>query len=229
MLRCAAGLFCALLVVAASAAPAPLPKPWFGMEGWDMPLGNGRFRRAGEKVIVTVAGKGRDGAPAKDLSAARLLRDVEGDFAVQVRIRGDFRPAPATAERKARPQLGLFRRAGILIADGEGFAGVQRAGALSSPSPTYHFWCGAHIDGKFTRRDIHPVSGPPRGPTYIRVERWDNDLGVSLSGDGNTWEPTVLQPIKLPKKVKVGLIAEATDSGTFEAVFDQFTLTKPKG
>jgi hypothetical protein len=43
MHRVAAGLLCALLAAAAMAAPAPLPKLWFGLDGWDKPVGQGRL------------------------------------------------------------------------------------------------------------------------------------------------------------------------------------------
>src|SRR4051794_29077562 len=92
-------ILCSLLVaVAAVAAPAPVYRAsgvW--VEGWAEPvdpLGDSRFDRDSKTLSVTVRGKkegsGR-GYLGRDLPyAARLLRDVDGDFSAQVRVGGDF-------------------------------------------------------------------------------------------------------------------------------------------
>jgi regulation of enolase protein 1 (concanavalin A-like superfamily) len=80
--------FAALLLCSASlvAAPAPFPRPprasgpW--IDGWDRLVGAGRFDRAGDRRTVTVSG-GR----------GALLRDVEGDFTMQVRVGALARPS----------------------------------------------------------------------------------------------------------------------------------------
>lgn len=103
MSRLAALLLCSTLAVcAAIAAPAPQPKtqnpgggPWF--KEWDKPIdpmGDCRFDRNGNRLTITVPGKGHLGPRKGRLATApHLMRDVEGDFSVQVRVSGSITPA----------------------------------------------------------------------------------------------------------------------------------------
>jgi hypothetical protein len=63
------------------------------------------FNRKGGKLTITVPGRGhkleyaRDGGRCKlgaDSAAPMLLREVEGDFTVSVRVAGAVEPAPHT-------------------------------------------------------------------------------------------------------------------------------------
>lgn len=94
-----------LVGVAVTAAPAPVYKPkppvvpW--VTGWDMPvdpLGDCQFAKAGDKLTITVPGA------AERTTAPHMLREIEGDFDVTVRVTGSFR------------QEG--RAAGVVITDG---------------------------------------------------------------------------------------------------------------
>src|SRR5207244_1045643 len=92
--RFAALLLCALAGAAGGllAAPAPFPRPgrarpW--TTGWDRtvdPVGDCRFDRKGDRLTITVPGG------EHRMTAPRLLRDVNGDFVVAVRVGGSFRP-----------------------------------------------------------------------------------------------------------------------------------------
>jgi hypothetical protein len=111
MYRVATLLFCGALFLVAGvvAAPAPLPRtgPWF--DGWDRPvnpLGDRRFERRGNRLSITVPGKDHE-----EERAPRLLRAVEGDFFVQVRVAGTFGD-----ERGGRVRG--TRAAGICVTDG---------------------------------------------------------------------------------------------------------------
>src|SRR5262245_34558282 len=119
-------LGCAPLAVAAVvAAPAPFPKPvkpW--VTGWDTPVDprrDCRFDRKGDKLTITVPGKGH--GLYEDEGAPRLLREVGGDFGVQVRVDGNFGHDPA-----GRPRG--FRGAGICVTDGRWFVSVTRTAFL---------------------------------------------------------------------------------------------------
>ena len=100
-LRVTALLVCSLLgAVAAVAAPAPVfkGKPsrmW--VTGWDEAVdqqGGCRFDRDGDKLALTVPpGKARyHDVKGGRRDAPYLVRDVEGDFTVRVRVDGDLGP-----------------------------------------------------------------------------------------------------------------------------------------
>src|SRR4051794_37371747 len=91
-------LLAALLASATLAAPLPPPRPAPGpwVRDWDKPTdpkGDCRFERDRGQLTITVPGEGHDLDPVDDvaLDAPRLLRPVEGDFAVEVRVGGAFR------------------------------------------------------------------------------------------------------------------------------------------
>ena len=113
MHRYAVLLLCALVaagVVAAAgglmAAPAPFPTrtgrasgPW--ITGWDRvvdPVGDCKFDRRGDRLTMTVPGQPQEVDVTRGrLNGPYLLRDVEGDFVVQVRVGGDFLKGQGTA------------------------------------------------------------------------------------------------------------------------------------
>ncbi|MFO0845376.1 MAG: hypothetical protein U0797_23835 [Gemmataceae bacterium] len=102
-------LLCCCSLLAVTAAPPP-PVMW--VTGWDRPVnphGYCRFDRAGSKLTITVPGDGHELDVRNDrLNAPRLLKDVEGDFAAQVRVTGDFTRAGLTGSW-------AFRRTGLLV------------------------------------------------------------------------------------------------------------------
>jgi regulation of enolase protein 1 (concanavalin A-like superfamily) len=222
MNRFVAMLLVAVVVTAVTAAPAPRPRPetpW--LTGWDKPidLGGCRFERNGDNLTITVPGEGH-GLDAREV-APRLMRGVEGDFAVQVRVWGNLRPAdPGSpgwrqagliladgSDLKLKLTTGLFR---WLEVDGRGVASVRWVpqfclGALSSPrSVNYH-------DGL---------------PVRLRLERRGGAVRMAFAPDGKGWSPLGRpQHVKLSRKVKVGVVAGSSAPGPFKAFFDQFKLT----
>src|SRR4051812_31099083 len=95
MIRSIGIVFWALVVRAASAAPVPGEKPF--QTSWDPPTdpdGDCTFQRVEGKLTITLPGSDHDlGIERGRMNAPRLLRDVEGDFVVQVRVGGLFRPS----------------------------------------------------------------------------------------------------------------------------------------
>jgi regulation of enolase protein 1 (concanavalin A-like superfamily) len=228
MHRCAF-LLCALAALAASGAPAPLGRAWLGIDGWRAPLdpaGDCRFDRDGARLTITVPGKGHDfDVAAGRLNAARLLRDVEGDFVVRVRVGGAFRPTGKTGRQ----------RAGLLLTDGTRFLKVQRVAAPlavldSQPvEPLCLEW--SVVDGA----QVFFFENKPalEERAYLRIQRRGRSLLPVFSEDGRKWTrmrtslPRLMDGIRLSGKVKVGVFAESTAEGVMKVVFDRFELTAP--
>jgi regulation of enolase protein 1 (concanavalin A-like superfamily) len=199
--------------------------PWLG--GWDKPVnprGDCRFDRYRDKLTICVPGNnhGLD-VGVKRLNAPRLLRPVQGDFVVQVRVGGAFGSAVDVGGLK-----NAYRRAGILLTDGKHFMKVQRAlnmdvGQENSPLFTALELLGIPA-GAYTYRDGPPVDKS----AYLRVERRRDHVWSAYSMDGQKWisfeGPTFF---KIPEQLQVGVIAETTVPGFFRAEFDQFKLSRP--
>jgi regulation of enolase protein 1 (concanavalin A-like superfamily) len=214
MPRFAAVVLCALAVLPVSAAPAPPPQPW--LSGWDRPVdpdGDCLFHRHGEALALTVPGKSHL-LNGKWKNAPRLLREVEGDFVAQVRVSGAFQPVLGGEEEFPFQAAGL-----LLLADEGGVTRLQRVVLLR--------------DGKAVSRVVREYSnGGGRTdaaageavPLRLRLERSGDWLRAGFSEDGAAW--TWLRPgtFKLPRKVKVGVLAENSSAAGFTVEFDEFRL-----
>jgi hypothetical protein len=226
MPRLAAVVLCACLPLGLLAAPAPLPRAWFS--GWDKPVdprGDCQFDREADKLTVTVPGgwPRPPAGPGRWLNFPRLLRDVEGDFVVSVRVGGAFRPTGRDG----------CHAAGLLLTDGETAFVLGRGAAAEGfpkggdpgavlPRPLGTFLLGGG--------DELYASGLPLGqPEYLRLERRGNELRAAFSADGKTWGRFRRPPpeVKLPRKMKVGVVVEATAPGQFKPWFDRFQLSRP--
>jgi hypothetical protein len=225
MHRLAAGLLCALATVAAAVAPAPRPQPW--VAGWDRPVdlvGNCRFDRNADKLTITIPGKdhGLD-VPNKRLNAPYLLRDVRGDFSVQVRVGAVGKPTGRTG----------YHRAGLLLTDGWVFWRWERSAHKHPEEKARNLWFGIHWRGEKGSATGHDDGPPLNQPAYLRIERRGEQVLLASSEDGKTWLTVTRASwlgtvIKLPQALKIGVVAESMAAGEFKVEFDQFKLSQPK-
>lgn len=74
---------------------APAPEPF--KSGWGKPIDPNRdckFVIKGSTLTIELPGGDHDLAPKRErFNAPRLLREVEGDFVMQVRVSGSFLPS----------------------------------------------------------------------------------------------------------------------------------------
>jgi regulation of enolase protein 1 (concanavalin A-like superfamily) len=209
--------FLPLAVLLASAAlsapvppPGPAPRPWH--TGWDKPadaVGDCRFDRQGA-LTITVPGRGHeldifDGR----LKAPRLMRTAEGDFDLQVRVRGNFL------------KRHLARHAGILLLTG-------KDGAALDIGPVFE--AGMYSPEAGRSRSLTGFEAVPGGAGYLRVRRRGQLLHMEVSEDGREWSVKLSGKciFRLPDKVKVGVFAASTAEGRFTATFDELKFTQPE-
>ncbi len=218
-LRVVAILLCTLVVFSVTAAPAPVykakpPRVWF--DGWDDPIdkaGGCKITRKGEKLTLSVMGS-NPGKPAL------LLREVEGDFVLEVRVSGEFGSALRMGERKA----GV-----VLVIDGS-HSRMDRVTEVEAGIVTGGFNAVLTGNGQM----MACVSGPGQGNdignvSHFRVRRKGNVFILEAKEDRKEWTTmnNGFPVLILPKRIKIGVSAEATAPGPFNVEFDQFRLTKP--
>jgi RNA polymerase sigma factor (sigma-70 family) len=213
-----------------SANQSPKPRndsPW--VTGWDKPVDpdkDCKFIRDKGTLTIEVPGKDHDlGIERGLMNSPRLLRDVEGDFVAQVRVRGTFKPSQDSTSNERIPFVG----AGLLLmADEKTYIRLERAALrIGAEVKTYANW-ELREDGNWVLAGDASVQPLEDTETYLRLERKRDKLLASVSHDGKEWrELRSLEPT-LPRKLKIGVAAGGTSMDVFAPRFDQFQL-KQKG
>ena len=194
MNRLAAFLLCALLAAAVMAAPAPAPRAW----GPWFDSWDRPVDPLGDCRFDRSAGKLSIIIPAPTPGRAqiRVLRSSTAPHMTRA-VDGDF-VAEVRVFGSAPPVLarGDFSHAGLFISDG-----TREVGR-----------CGVSPGYDWTK------------PSLLRIVRRGDMLTFQYFRDGKQFYARTSTEKKLPKKLKVGVVAECDPRGGFKAEFDQFNL-----
>jgi regulation of enolase protein 1 (concanavalin A-like superfamily) len=225
MLRCAF-----VLVAFSPILAAPVPKAeQFTVKGWGDPvdpLKDCTFDVGKDgKLTLTVPGKGRDLAAHRDeMHAPRVLREVEGDFKIEVSVDGEW-PLGATSTLMSRPP---FFGAGIFLAeDDKNYIRFEKAQYESGgQKPCYaslELWqdgqwskSGTPEDGELDRAKI----------AHLRLTRKGEAITAAFSQDGKTWNEIKPLEAKFGAKLKIGVCALHTTDTAFKPVFSDLKIEK---
>jgi hypothetical protein len=232
MFRLSCTLFLLLTVSAVVAAPAP-------KDGWERPVdpdNDCKFDIKDGTVTIELPGGDHELAPKrKRFNAPRLLREVEGDFVMQVRLCATFRPSAKSNVEGEEPRVA----AGLVLMPTEEsyirleYGAYRRKGEqdnyFSSRLWGEKFDLRGEADFILGRRTPSGKQAPPANEEriYLRFEREGNCVRKVYSLDGERRYPTITVDCKtLPNKLKVGLAAYSTSTEPFKVRFDQFKLTR---
>jgi len=157
-------------------------------------------------------------AAQPSLNYPRVMRDVEGDFVVTVKVTGEFKPGG----KSTNPRTVAFNGAGIVVwSDPDNYIRLERAAIPRGANPyTYinfeQFEGGAH--------GATHSEGMKEGDCWVRMERKGSRIHGSISSDGTTWKE--LKPIQTvwPAKLKVGLIVISSSGLPFSCAFEDYEL-----
>jgi len=205
------------------AAGTPEPEPT-GRElaGWGLAIDTGKdceFVPEEKKLTIRVPGTWHDLNPdTGKLNSPRVVREVEGDFVVKVKVEGEFKPGGKSTNPRGVPYYG----AGIIIwSDSDNFIRLER-GALLRNNRITATVAFEEREGGY-RGAVHNITSQP-GPVYLRLERKGSRILGAVSFDGSAWRP--LKPIDTvwPAKLKVGLTAISSSSEPFAAQFTEYSL-----
>jgi regulation of enolase protein 1 (concanavalin A-like superfamily) len=233
MTRSIIALMMLLLAAVALAAPVPTPQPF--KTGWDKPVDpdkDCKFTRDKDSLTIELPGTDHDYYPLRDrVNAPRLLRDIEGDFDIQVRVRMDRRPS-ATSTVKGQPSLvsGGFllippKTYGITCIRLEFGVAGQGDDTNGYAALKHQDTAGGRSDARWGR-EWKDWSLPEKADrAYLRLVRRGEKLYPSISPDGEKWALLMGgQYGRLPAKLKVGLAAYSTSAEPAKVRFDQFKL-----
>lgn len=211
--------------VRATGTPEPEPTGT-ALTGWGLaidPDKDCKFTPGPKSMAVDVPAAMHDlGGALRKFNAPRVLREVDGDFVLTVKVGGDFNPGPKSTNPKSVPYLA----GGILLwSDSDNFIRLERASMRRGPRVIPHVAFLEQEGGYGGAVHNESFRG---GDCYLRLERKGSRILGAISGDGTTWKQ--LKPIDTvwPKKLKVGLGAISTSSNPFAVKFEEFDL-KAKG
>jgi regulation of enolase protein 1 (concanavalin A-like superfamily) len=170
-----------------------------------------------ERVRIKIFGT-RKGAQTI-LNTPRVMREVEGDFVITVKVVGAFR----AGGRSVNPKVVPFNGAGILVwSDPDNYIRLERA-AITRRGRHFTYVNFEHFEGG-GRAASHnePMKG---GDCWLRMERKGSRIHGSISFDGTTWKE--LKPIQTvwPAKLKVGVSATSSSNQPFLVTFEEFKFT----
>lgn len=227
---------CFLAAILMTSAVLAAPAPRLFVSGWDRPVDPDRdckIRRDRGVLTIEMPGTDHDYDPHRErLNAPRLLRDFEGDFDIQVRVRIDCRPS---AESTVKNEVS-YVSAAFLIIPPDIFPNnrvrleyrVERQGWKTDGCVTGSVEAmRGHVVGY--KPPEWPFKGKP-DYVYLRLERWGEILSYKISPDGKSWVRAcgVGQFPRLPSKLKVGLAACTTSTDPSKVHFDQFKIIPSK-
>jgi regulation of enolase protein 1 (concanavalin A-like superfamily) len=207
--------------VRAQGSPGVEPKG-AAIPGWGLaidPDNDCQIKDLMKKLSMAVPGTRHELAGGTgNMNSPRVLKEVEGDFVISVKVVGEFRPGGKSTNPKTVP----FNGAGILLwSDADNFIRLERAAiARNGKLSTYVNF--EEFEGG-TRGASHNerMQG---GDCWVRMERKGSRLQAGISFDGTTWKD--LKPIQTvwPEKLKVGIAAINSSSLPFPVTFEEFSL-----
>jgi regulation of enolase protein 1 (concanavalin A-like superfamily) len=198
------------------ANPGPM-KAFAALPGWDEwhnPTGKYRIEgNAARLTITALPGDHDDNLIHGNFQAPRVLRNVQGDFSVTVKV------APFDVDDDA-----FYVGGGLLVwHDQNNFVRYLIARHAPSMGPGPHEHTRAEMDGNPMLERMTPLRGDQR---YLNLERRGDTIRLRWGADGKTWGDFVTLPrIPLPERVKVGLVMVTSVQDAAPAVrFEDFRI-----
>lgn len=209
----------------AKVASEPEPEPK-GKElaEWGLAIdtdGDCKFTNDGKKSLsLEIPGTWHDLNPhVNKLNAPRIVRTVEGDFSVTVKVTGEFKPGGKPQNPMSVPSNG----GGIIVwNNSDNFIRLERF-AIVRKGKVSQFLLFVEREAGFAGAEHN--DGYAGGDCYLRMERKGSRITGATSLDGVKWRS--LKPIDTlwPSQLKVGLAATNSNSEPLKVTFEEFTLT----
>ena len=215
------------LVAAAALARDAKPRT---IRGWGTvtdPDGDCTVKTGKDKLTITVPGGTHDLNAAVGMSSPRVLKEIEGDFTIQVKVTGDFDPGDKAGNARATP----FNGAGLLVwQDAKNYIRMERnrywvagQGKYACYPPLLEYF----KDGQYQNTDPDPTLDEffKGKSTWLKLQRRGDKVTASYSHDGQEWTEVKEIDAELAKKLKVGVAVVNTSAKSFAAEFAERKLT----
>ena len=198
-------------------------KPAIGIRGWGEvvdPDKDCQIRVDGRKVVVTVPDAAHDFAgELKRWNAPRILTEVKGEFIIDVKVSGEFKPTEGSNIETRRGYNG----AGILlIKDKNNHLSLQR-GAVNLDGKIRHYLNfelrkDAELATSLYEIDLEDAA------TYLRLERRGQKVYGMGSKDGINWKSYDPIDVDFPEVLTAGVEVINSSKSVFSCAFEDFAI-----
>ena len=185
-----------------------------------------KFTLADAKLTIT-AGKGDHdlAVEAGEMNAPRVLKEIEGDFSVSVKVTATY---PKGAKGANEKRTIVFYGAGILVwEDEKNYVRLEKAyvdGLSGGPTNTYGSW-ELRAGGEWKRRGSNAdFVFDTNDPAYLKLTRKGNTFTASISKNNKDWTDMEGIDAEMGKKVKIGVCAVHICDTGFDSTFEDYTL-----
>jgi len=182
------------------------------------------------KLAVTVPGGVHDlNASAGGMKAPRVLKEIEGDFTVEVKVTGEFKPGEIEGSFRVRP----FNGAGLLVwQDAGNYVRLERnvywvkehSEYVCYPPLLQRFKEGEEEEDICPAPTLYDNFFRARS-TWLRLERRKDELTASYSRDGKEWTVAKTIAVELSKKLRAGIAVINTSAQPFTVEFENLNLS----
>lgn len=152
------------------------------------------------------------------MNAPRLVQEVDGDFALEVSLGGNFIPGAATVPGRAG-----YKGAGLLVMqDNQNYIRLERAALRRNGNTRHYVNFELRRHGQLMRfgsSDDFPID--PDASCRLRLERVGDEIrGAVSQGDG--WQSLTPKESKLNQNLRVGILAVNASGSVFNPRFSDF-------
>ena len=183
-----------------------------------------QIRLNADQVKVSISRGPRDlSAELNITDAPRVLREVTGDFVIQVRVLPDFR-LRGQSMIDGRP---VFCSAGLLLWNSDtDYVRLERAMYVQPQKPVVDYMSfDRRKAGKWVVNRNRPSVKRSVKSWYLRLERRGDVVSGSISENGDDWSsPQTIEIPDFAEKLLVGVAVCSTSKAPIEATFDSLVF-----
>ena len=204
------------------------------IQGWGEvidPDGDCTIQSEKGKITITVPGTNHNLHPLIGENAPRIVQEIGGDFTLEVKVSGDFKPTDRSTLEIGRS----FNGAGLLLwQDEKNFLSLERNSYRipeQNLSMCYPPLLSLFSDGRYMDTDPPPQLDTffKGRSTYLRLERQGAKVRASLSDDGKEWSFVKELSVDFPQKLQIGVAAVSTSAEPFKVEFEELKIASNNG
>jgi regulation of enolase protein 1 (concanavalin A-like superfamily) len=192
--------------------------------GWGKPVdsdGDCQFNMNGNDLVILAPPTHGLSIELGRMNAPRVLRMVNGDFVLEVKVEGDFAPGSKTV-----PERTPYNGAGLLVmSDDKNYVSLVRAVLTLNNKDLHYANFEVRENGAIQRFGrVEDLSLDPAKPTWLRLERRGDTILGSVRQDNGVWVNLPEKTAKLSNETMVGVAAVNASSKPFQTRFADISL-----